>query len=204
MLTGSIIVLFLYSIVGLRSFSITSVHDIDDVFRYLTFGKYICNLYLSHMLLLYNDRLWDSLYYSICNVWHYFHYSGLSRDEFLQHTRSKNLFWECPKCVVYRWGKCSRVLGKCGCILCNRCNEWFHKRCSLLDEDIFVKLGQCEEPRFCLECMTNNLPFYTLDKNKNKKLFNMPNKKLEKAIEGIPWCKICNKKSIYLSTAIKC
>ena len=37
MLTGSIIVLFLHSIVGLRIFSITSFHDIDDVFRYLTF-----------------------------------------------------------------------------------------------------------------------------------------------------------------------
>ena len=88
----------------------------------------------------------DSICCSICNVWHHLHCSGLSREEFLQHTRNKNLFWECPKCVVYRCGKCSRVLGKCGCILCNCCNKWFHKRCSLLENDKFVKLGQCEEP----------------------------------------------------------
>ena len=38
---------------------------------------------------------------------------------------------------------------------------------------------------------------------KVKKLFNIPTKKLEKAIERIPWCKICNKRN-YLSAAIKC
>ena len=38
---------------------------------------------------------------------------------------------------------------------------------------------------------------------KVKKLFNIPTKKLEKAIERISWCKICNKKN-YLSAAIKC
>ena len=59
----------------------------------------------------------DSICCSICNVWHHLHCSGLSREEFLQHIRNKNLYWECPKCVVYRCGKCSRFLGKCGCIL---------------------------------------------------------------------------------------
>ena len=39
---------------------------------------------------------------------------------------------------------------------------------------------------------------------KVKKLFNIPTKKLEKAIEGIPWCKICNRKNTYLSAAINC
>ena len=42
----------------------------------------------------------------------------------------------------------------------------FNLRCSLLGNDKFVKLGQCEEPWFCLECMTNNLPFYALDGKK--------------------------------------
>ena len=81
----------------------------------------------------------DSICCSICNVWHHLHCSGLSRKEFLQHTKNKNLFW-----------------------------EWFHKRCSLLENDKFVKLGQCEEPWFCLECMTSNLPFYALDEKKLK------------------------------------
>ena len=141
---------------------------------------------------------------SICNVWHHLCCSGLSKEEFLQQTRNKNFFWECPKCVVYRCGKCSRVLGKCSCILCNCCNKWFHKKCSLPENNKFSKLSQCEEPWFCLECMTNNLPFYALNETKTKKLFNIPTKKLEKVPEGIPWCKICNKKNIYLSTAIKC
>ena len=73
-----------------------------------------------------------------------------------------------------------------------------------MDNDKFVKLGQCEEPWFCLECMTNNLPFHTLDEKKVKKLFNIFTKKPEKTIEGIPQCKICRKKNIHLSTAIKC
>ena len=52
--------------------------------------------------------------------------------------------------------------------------------------------------------MTNNLPFYALNETKTKKMFNIPTKKLKKVPEGIPWFKICNKKNIYLSTAIKC
>ena len=41
----------------------------------------------------------DSICCSICNVWHHLHCSGLSREEFLQHTRNKNLYWywECLK-----------------------------------------------------------------------------------------------------------
>ena len=73
-----------------------------------------------------------------------------------------------------------------------------------MENDKFVKLGQCEEPWFCLECMTNNLPFYALNEKKVKQMFNVPTKKLEKAIEGIPWCKICNRKNTYLSAAINC
>ena len=146
----------------------------------------------------------DSICCSICNVWHHLRCSGLSKEEFLQHTRNKNLFWQCPKCVVYRCGKCSRVLGKCGCILCNCCNKWFYKKCSLLENNKFSELSQCEESWYCLECMTNNLPFHALNETKTKKLFNIDTKKLEKVPEGISWCKICNKKNIYLSTAIKC
>ena len=41
-------------------------------------------------------------------------------------------------------------------------------------------------------------------KKEVKKLFNIPSENLGKAIEKIPWCKICNKNNIYLSAAIKC
>ena len=34
----------------------------------------------------------DSICCSICNVWHHLRCSGLSKEEFLQHTRNKNLF----------------------------------------------------------------------------------------------------------------
>ena len=146
----------------------------------------------------------NSICCSVCNVWHHLRSSGLSREEFLQHTKNENLLWECPKCVVYRCGKCSRILGNCGCILCNCCNKWFHKKCSLLENNKFTNLGQCEEPWFCLDCMKNNLPFYELDAKKIKKIFNIPITNSEKIVEGIPWCNICNKKNNYLSTAIKC
>ena len=106
----------------------------------------ICRLYL-HLICLYlimsSDKTkcrkcksevknGDSICCSVCNVWHHLQCSGLNKEEFLQHTKNKNLFWECPKCIVYHCGKCSRILGKCGCILCNSCNKWFHKKCSLL------------------------------------------------------------------------
>ena len=117
----------------------------------------------------------DSICCSICNVWHHLHCSDLSREEFLQHTKNKN--GNAPNVLFAGVAKCSRVLGKCGCILCNCCNKWSHKRCSLLENDKFDKLVQCEEPWFCLECMTNNLPFYALDEKKVKKLFNIPTKK---------------------------
>ena len=146
----------------------------------------------------------NSICCSVCNVWHHLRCSGLNREQFLEHTKNKNLFWECPKCVVYRCGKCSKVLGNCDCILCNCCNKWFHKKCSLLETNKFTRLGQGEEPWFCLDCMKNNLPFYDLDAKKIKKLFNIPLKNAEKTVEVIPWCKICNKKNNFLSTAVKC
>ena len=52
----------------------------------------------------------DSICCSICNVWHHLRCSGLSKEEFLQHTRNKNLFWQCAKCVLYRCGKCQGFL----------------------------------------------------------------------------------------------
>ena len=99
---------------------------------------------------------------------------------------TKSSSGDAPKCFVYRCGKCSRVLGKCGCILCNCCNKWFRKRCSLLEKDKFVKLGQCEEPWFCLECMTNDVRFYALDEKKVQKMFNIPTKKTGKSNRGDP------------------
>ena len=39
---------------------------------------------------------------------------------------------------------------------------------------------------------------------KNKKLFNIPLKNAEKTVEVTPWCKICNKKNNFLSTALQC
>ena len=68
----------------------------------------------------------------------------------------------------------------------------------------FTRLGQGEEPWFCLDCMKNNFPFYDLDAKKIKKLFNIPLKNVEKTVEVIPWCKICNKKNNFLTTAVKC
>ena len=162
MLIGSVMALFLNSIVGL---SIVSFHDID-VFKYLTFQIYLQFIPVSYAIVVKWYALIKQNCCSICNVWHHLHGWGLSTEGFLQHTRNKNLFWECPKCVIYRCGKWSRVLGKCGCILCNCCNKWFHKRCPFLEIDKFVKLGHCEEPWFCSIYMTNNLSFYALDEKK--------------------------------------
>ena len=52
MLTVSIIILVLYSMVGLRMFRITSFHDID-VFRYLTFKIYLQLMPVSHATVVY-------------------------------------------------------------------------------------------------------------------------------------------------------
>ena len=124
----------------------------------------------------------NSICCSVCNIWHHLCCSGLNREQFLKHTKNKNLFWECPKCVVYRCGKCSKVLGNCDCILCNCCNKWFHKKYSLLETNKFTRLGQGEEPWFCLDCMKNNLPFYDLDAKKKLKNCLIYHSKMQKKL----------------------
>ena len=45
------------------------------------------------------------------NVWHDLRFPGFDKEEFLKHTKNNNLCWECPKCVVYRRGKCVKIIG---------------------------------------------------------------------------------------------
>ena len=45
----------------------------------------------------------DSICCSICNVWHHLHCSGLSREEFLQHNRSRSLLGVPQMCCLQVW-----------------------------------------------------------------------------------------------------
>ena len=109
---------------------------------------------------------------SCCSVWHHLKCSGLSKTEFENHTKNKNLYWSCPDCVVYRCGKCAKVIGKKQeCIFCDCCNKWLHKKCSLLETNIFETLGDSNEPWFCWDCLKNNISCISLDSTKIQRLF---------------------------------
>ena len=54
----------------------------------------------------------DNICCSSCTVWHHLKCSGLSKTEFENHTKNKSVYWSCPDSVVYRCGKCAKVIGK--------------------------------------------------------------------------------------------
>ena len=73
-------------------------HNIDDVFRYLTFQINLHFITVSHatVVMIGADKTKcckcssevkneDSIDCSICNVWHHLHCSGQSMEEFLQN-----------------------------------------------------------------------------------------------------------------------
>ena len=148
----------------------------------------------------------NSICCSTCKNWHHFRCSGLTKKEFNEHTKNVNLNWECPKCTVYRCGKCIKVITKKqSSILCDICNKWIHKKCSLLGDKDFKNLSLNNTPWFCLDCTKNNLPFVELDPKKIPKLFDIPNKKnLQTLVKGTAWCKNCSKKNHYPNSGFTC
>ena len=112
-----------------------------------------------------------SLCFSCCSVWHRPKCSGLSKTEFENHTKNKNLYWSCPDCVVYRCGKCAKVIGKKQeCIFCDCCNKCLHKKCSLLDNGFGI-LSNSNETWFYWGCLKNNIPCISVDSTKIQRLF---------------------------------
>ena len=100
----------------------------------------------------------DSICCSCCSVWHHLKCSGLSKTEFENHTKNKNLYWSCPDCVVYRCEKYVKVIVKNQeRIFCDCCNKWLHKKCSVLETNVFETLSNSNEPWFCWDCLKNNI-----------------------------------------------
>ena len=148
----------------------------------------------------------NSICCSTCKSWHHFRCSGLTKEDFKKHTQNINLNWECPKCIVFKCGKCVKIITKSqSSILCDLCNNWVHKKCSLLGNKDFVTYSQNNTPWFCFECTKSPLPFMALDPKKISKLFD-----ISKALEvkspstSILWCNNCNKKNHYPNNGFTC
>ena len=100
----------------------------------------------------------DSICCSCCSVWYHLKCSGLSKTEFENLTKNKNLYWSCPDCTVYRCAKKAKIIGKKQkCIFCDYCNKQVHKMCSLLKTNVFETLSNSNEPWFCWDCLKNNI-----------------------------------------------
>ena len=123
----------------------------------------------------------DSICCSTCNKWYHLKCSNLERDVFKQHLKNDKLIWNCVKCVLYKCGKCYKIIkSHQSCIECDCCKKWIHLRCSGLDINTFKILGNSNQPWFCMSCTQDNLPFFSLDQKKLAKLFfNKEKKKLK-------------------------
>ena len=102
----------------------------------------------------------DSTCCCISSVWQPLKCLGLNKKEFLKRIKNDNPQWACPKCTIYRCAGCVKVIGKRqDSISCNLCKNWVYRKCSLLGKCDFDKIGQSEEPQFCLGCQKENLLF---------------------------------------------
>ena len=50
-------------------------------------------------------------------------------------------------------------------INCDTCGKYFHVKCSGTSKKVFLNLKALNESWLCLNCLTNELPFYDLDNN---------------------------------------
>ena len=104
----------------------------------------------------------------ICNVWHHLHCSGLSRENSCNILEIKISSGNVPNVLFIGAAKTQEYLVNVVAFSVTVLTNGFIKGVrSLLDNDKFVKLGQCEKPWFCLKCMTNNLPCYVFDEKKS-------------------------------------
>ena len=147
---------------------------------------------------------------SICcscySVWHHLKCSGVSKTEFKNYNENKNLYWSCPDCVVYRCAKCVKVIGKKQeRVFCDRCNEWFYKKCSLLGANVFEELGNRNEPRVCWICVKNNISCISLDSTKIQRLSGtLPKQITIFENSGILFCRTCIRKNSQPNTVLEC
>ena len=115
----------------------------------------------------------DRICCSYCNFWHNLKCSGVSKTEFENYIKNKDLYWYCPDCVVYGCGKCAKVIGKKQeCIFCDSCHKRLHKKCSFLQRNLFEILSKSNKPWFCWECLKNSILYISLDSTKIQRLFD--------------------------------
>ena len=129
----------------------------------------------------------NSICCTTCNICHHLECSRLGNKEFLGHKNKWSLRWVCKTCSMYRCGKCIKVIRKKECILCNSCEQWFHRKCSLLAKKDFDKIDNSEKPWFCWSCRKDNIPFQALSPLQMQKLFVFPKsvkiKMMKKSVE---------------------
>ena len=148
----------------------------------------------------------DSICCSCCSVWYHLKCSGLSKTEFENLTKNKNLYWSCPDCAVYRCEKKAKIIGKKQkCIFCDCCNKWVHKMCSLLKTNVFETLSNSNEPWFCWDYLKNNISCISLDSTKIQRLFGtLPKQTTISESSGIPFCRTCNRKNSQPKSGLEC
>ena len=141
-----------------------------------------------------------------CFCWYHLKCSGLRETEFENRTKSKNLYWSCPDCVVYRCEKCAKVIGKKQeSIFYDCCNKWLHKKCSLLATNVFERLSESNEPWFCWDCLKNNISCISLDSTKIQTLFGtLPKQTTISESSGIPFCRTCNRNNSQPKSGLEC
>ena len=116
-----------------------------------------------------------------CNKWIHYKCTSLTQNEFDFHTKNELEFWRCDFCIP-RICKCGLVAKhNQNKLCCKICNTWTHLKCSGLNKNDFneqmLKKKKKKDDWYCRSCITQILPFSSIDNKKIIKLF-----KIEKQI----------------------
>ena len=136
----------------------------------------------------------------------------IAKNDFTVYKKGEKNF-VCQYCMDFRCMSCNKhVYDKQQGIYCDGCCVWIHRKCAKINKNEYDKLCQSDDPWFCRNCNKDMFPFFNLDNNKLKTLFQHKiSKKLTQNQNPVrknniktSICSVCDKQNKIISKSVPC